>query len=438
MTVAPSATREGLARHFARSEYFLRSTLFVAIFLDIWVTASPFPNLSDPTTVEAAADGNLLGQIIAILLTSVLVVFAVANRLPVLRRLVTPVLVLIFIWFACSTLLSAHPALGLRRLLLASFVIFQAGMLVFLPGDRLHFARLLGLCSVLILVLCWGGVIVAPHLSIHQSTDIGEPILAGNWRGLFAHKNGAGASMVMLVIFGIYILRRLNAVLGAGIIVFASLFLFFTDSKSPMMLLPLALVFSVLFVRARRPVAKLIVLISVPVVIGALTIGSVELAALHTLVGQMMTDPSFTGRSVIWQFALDHIAERPVVGFGYEAFWQTEELVSRWTFLESWGLRAANAHNGFLNIAVETGLVGLVLTLGWVLVRPFIDHVRTSPGSVDSALNLMFIQIWLFGIYLCGFEAELFKNGSGVWFMMAVSIFGLRVQATAGHGTQAR
>ncbi len=63
--------------------------------------------------------------------------------------------------------------------------------------------------------------------------------------------------MGLLIIFGIYIFRRLHAVLGAGIIVFAALFLFFTDLKSPIMLLPLALIFGVLFVRVRKPVAKL-------------------------------------------------------------------------------------------------------------------------------------------------------------------------------------
>ena len=52
-----------------------------------------------------------------------------------------------------------------------------------------------------------------------------------------------------------------------------------------MMLLPLALMFGVLFVRVRKPVAKLIVLLSVPLIIGALTIGSVEVPALNTLVG---------------------------------------------------------------------------------------------------------------------------------------------------------
>jgi O-antigen ligase len=437
MTFAPFATRQSLARHSGRSERLLRSTLFLATFLQVWVTASPFPDPSDPITLEATNNGNLRGQIIAILLTSALALFAVVNKLSVFKRVVTPILVLIFLWFACSAVLSAYPGLALRRLVLAGFVIFQAAMFVFLPEDRLHFARLLAVGAALILILCWGGVFLAPHLSIHQSTDIAEPQLAGNWRGLFAHKNGAGASMGLLIIFGIYIFRGLNAVLGGSIVVFAALFLFFTDSKSPMMLLPLALIFGVLFVWVRRPEAKLFVLVSVPAIIGALTIGSVEVPALNKLVG-MMPDPTFTGRSIIWEFALDHIAERPLVGFGFEAFWQTDALVSSWTWLESWGFRASDAHNGFLNIAVTTGLVGLVLTLGWLLVRPFIDHIRTPPSSVDSALNLMFIQIWLFGIYLCGFESELFRNGSALWFMMAVSIIALHVQATADHRTEAR
>ena len=438
MTVAPSTTRGGLARHSARNERLMRSALFLATFLHIWLMASPFPDLSDASALEPSTNGNLRGQIIAILLTSALGAFAVASRLTLFKRVITPILVMIFLWFACSAVLSLYPALAARRLVLASFVIFQAAIFVFLPEDRIHFARLLALGALLVLVLCWAGVIFAPQLSIHQSTDLAEPELAGNWRGFFTHKNGAGAGMAVLIIFGIYIFRRLNAVLGSAIVAFAALFLFFTESKSSMALLPLALIFSVVFVRLHKAVAKLIVLISVLAIIGALTIGSVQFAAVNTLVGKLISDPTFTGRDAIWQFTLDHIAQRPIVGFGYQAFWVTDDLVNRWTWLESWGYRASDAHNGYLNIAVMTGLVGLVLTLGWVLVQPLLDHVRTSQGSVDSALNLLFVQCWLFGLYLCGFESELFNNGSAVWFMMAVSIIALRVQATTDHVAEAR
>ncbi|MBR1229041.1 O-antigen ligase [Bradyrhizobium sp. AUGA SZCCT0042] len=239
--------------------------------------------------------------------------------------------------------------------------------------------------------------------------------------------------MAILIIFGIYIFRALSGVLGSLIVALASVFLIFTESKSSIMLLPFALAVSVVFVRLRNTAAKLIVLICVPAIIGVLTIGSIQFAAVNALVNELMPDPTFTGRVEIWQFSLDHIAQHPIVGFGFQAFWGTSELVNSWTWRGSWGYRAPDAHNGYLNIAVMTGLVGLVLTLGWVLVRPFIDHVRTPPGRADPALNLMFIQTWLFGLYLSGFEAVLFTNGSVrvVWFMMVVSIFGLRLQARA-------
>jgi O-antigen ligase len=276
-------------------------------------------------------------------------------------------------------------------------------------------------------------VIFAPDLAIHQATDIAEPQLAGNWRGFFAHKNGAGAGMAILIIYGIYIIRTLSGLLGALIIAFAAVFLVLTESKSPIMLLPLALIVSIAFVRLRSPAAKLVTLISIPAIIAVLTIGSVEFGVVSGVVGKLMSDPTYTGRTDIWRFTLDHIAQRPIVGFGYQAFWGTADLVNSWTWLESWGYRASDAHNGYLNVAVMTGLVGLTLVLGWILVQPFRDHLRTPAERVDPALNIMFVQTWLFGLYLSGFESDLFRGGSIVWFMMAASVIGLRLQTAAAY-----
>jgi hypothetical protein len=44
---------------------------------------------------------------------------------------------------------------------------------------------------------------------------------------------------------------------------------------------------------------------------------------------------------------------------------------------------------------------------------------------------MLFLQIWLFGLCLSSFESELFNGGSVLWFMVVVSIIGLRYQATA-------
>jgi O-antigen ligase len=195
----------------------------------------------------------------------------------------------------------------------------------------------------------------------------------------------------------------------------------------------LVFVFSFVLPRIRNSTVKFAAAASVPAIIGIFTIGSVEFDSVHSLIVKFSHDPTFTGRNEIWRFALDHIAERPIIGFGYQAFWGTSELLNSWTFLQSWGLRASDAHNGFLNVAVMTGLVGLVLSLIWTFVQPLRDQIRTLPDRVDPALTTLFLQIWLFDLYISGFESELFDGGSIVWFMTIVSILGLRFQATTEH-----
>jgi O-antigen ligase len=413
------------------SDRLARDVLFLATFLFIWLTASPFPDLSDPKLLEPNGDGNFIGQVLAILVTLALAAFVFVKRTDVVRKALTPILVLTFLWFACSAALSLYPGLAARKLVLAALTVFQAAVFLLVPQGRDHFSRLLAVGALIVLLLCYAGVIFLPELSIHQSADLAEPDLAGNWRGFFTHKNGAGAGMVILVFIGIFVARTSGAFLGALIIALAAMFLVFTESKSPIRLLPVVLGLSFLLVRLRNPTAKFIVAIGVPAIIAVLTIGSVEFEAIHALLSGWISDPTFTGRDEIWSFALDHIAERPVVGFGFQAFWGTPELVSNWTYLKSWGYRASDAHNGFLNVAVMTGLVGLAVSMVWIFVQPLIDHIRTPADRTDPALNMLFLQIWLFGVCLSGFESELFSGGDVLWFMMVVSIIGLRYQATA-------
>jgi O-antigen ligase len=425
----PSSPLEGWDR-------LVRSALFLATFLQICLTAAPFPDLSDPALLNPVGDGNLGGQILAVLLTGSLAVFVFVKRLHLLVKAVSPILVLTFVWFAISATFSAHPDLAARRLVLAAFTIFQAAVWVLLPQDRDHFARLLAVGALIILALCYAGVIFAPEHSIHQAADIAGPYLAGAWRGFFTHKNGAGSAMVLLIFLGIFIIRSSSAILGTLIIALAAFFLAFAKSKSSVYLLPLALIFGVVLARLRSPAAKYVAAISMPVVMGVLTVGSVEFDSVHSLVAALLADPTFTGRDEIWRFALDHIAERPIVGFGYQAFWGTSELINSWNYLESWGYRASDAHNGFLNVAVMTGLVGLAVSLIWVFVQPLRDYNRTPPDRIDRALTMLFLQIWLFDLYLAGLGSEFFTGGSIMWFMTVASILGLRFQRTAEYASR--
>src|SRR5205085_11553451 len=159
-----------------------------------------------------------------------------------------------------------------------------------------------------------------------------------------------GAAMVTLIFIGIFLVRSFNAGIGALIIALAGVFLVFTDSKSPIRLLPLILAVSLLVAWIRRPSVQVLLALSLPLVINLVAVGSVSLDSIGSLVGSFVSDPTFTGRDVIWRFTLDHIAQRPILGFGFQAFWGTSDLLAAWSYLESWGYRATDAHNIYLNV----------------------------------------------------------------------------------------
>ena len=415
----------------AKSERLVRDFLFLAAFLLSWFTVSPFPDLSDPQSVTGGTAGNLVGQASAVLLTSALAAYVLVKRPPLLPRVVTLPLILALAAFAISAIHSSYPDVAGRRLLLAVFNIFQASVLLLLPAGREHFARLLAIAAIAVLAACYFGVAFIPQLSIHQATDVAEPGLAGDWRGFFTHKNGAGAGMVLLIFIGIFVYRTWNKSAGILIAVLAGIFLYFTHSKSSTNLLPIVLLLSFLIPRLRSPLLALMAILGAPFLLNLLSLGSVIFAPIHGLIEHLMTDPTFTGRNVIWRFALDHVAQRPLFGFGYESFWGMPNLVAEWNYLESWGYRASDAHNGYLNLAVTTGLVGLALALWWLIAQPFADYWRSRALGADRALTTLFLQIWLFTLCLGAFESVFFAGGSGLWFLMIAAIVGFRFQTLA-------
>lgn len=408
----------------AGGERLIRNFLFLATLLFSWFTTTPFPDLG--SRQPPAGAGDLLGQVIAVLLTAALAAFALFKRPPLLPRIVTLPLVLTLAAFAVSAVHSAYPGVAERRLVLAAFNIFQVAMLMLLPYGRTHFARLLAAAAIIVLAACYFGVVFLPQLSIHQATDIAEPNLAGDWRGFFTHKNGAGAAMVLLIFFAIFISRAWNRHVGAGIAIFAGIFLYFTHSKSPLNLLPVVLILSYLIPRLRGVLPMLGLIVGVPLALNLLSVGSVMFGPIHDLITHLMSDPTYTGRDVIWQFALAHVSQRPLFGFGYESFWQMPDLVAEWNYLESWGYRASDAHNGYLNIAITTGLVGLTMSMWWIVVQPFVDYRRARARGADRALATLLLQIWLFALCLGCYESVFFGGGNALWFLTLIAIFGFR------------
>jgi O-antigen ligase len=139
-------------------------------------------------------------------------------------------------------------------------------------------------------------------------------------------------------------------------------------------------------------------------------------------------DPTFTGRSAIWEFALAAVAEKPITGHGYAAFW--DDVTARQTAQGAeWATTAAHSHNSYLDLAVTIGLPGLVLVILVFVLAPLGNFQSARTHNRSRALAKLFLTVWLFGLYYGATETFLLERQNPIWFMFAVAVAGLHFLA---------
>ncbi|MBE9011502.1 O-antigen ligase family protein [Pseudanabaenaceae cyanobacterium LEGE 13415] len=204
----------------------------------------------------------------------------------------------------------------------------------------------------------------------------------GAWRGLYGHKNVFGSMMVMtfLAFFALPVERPLDRWIKRIGIGGAAALILLSTSRTALVLAFTLLALMWFYRNYRWQGKRSIVLGSLGVLVGgAVTVGILtNWVALLTALGR---DPTLTGRTYIWKVSLNYLLERPLFGFGRSSFWAPDSPYPRAisTYL-SQSFRAPHAHNGFIEIALDVGLVGLALFL-ICYVSGFLKALMRAYGS---------------------------------------------------------
>jgi exopolysaccharide production protein ExoQ len=135
------------------------------------------------------------------------------------------------------------------------------------------------------------------------------------------------------------------------------------------------------------------------------------------LVGAVGRNPTLTDRTYIWQSLLS-IETNPVVGTGYRSFFLGERLEKFW--LTHPGIN--EAHNGYLDIYLNLGVVGVVLLLVLLVAgyRTIWKRFRSSPPLASLGL-----AIWTLMLFYNITEAA-FDN-SLLWLSLMLTGIAVRV-----------
>ncbi|MEH2512179.1 exopolysaccharide production protein ExoQ [Nitrobacteraceae bacterium AZCC 1564] len=327
--------------------------------------------------------------------------------------------------FLCLAIALMHRGLGLflpREIMIYSMICLTSTIWSVNPYDTFKFAFLLFLyicsiagicqilaieafCKIIVKVLAFlilASVVMAvafPKHGIHQLGDSSEGFHVGLWRGVFIHKNLLGAAACTSVFIFLFFPRLVGTSFGFRVlcIAAATACLIFAQSAGSWVAICALLVFYCL-IRVVPVVGSVLVLIVFG--LSGLAFAAFSLFS-EDLVAVVGRDTTFTGRTYIWPVALDAVWQKPLLGFG--AYAGTADLMR--PLLVGW-IGSADAHNGYLDVLLGTGIVGLgslLVCISLVLARG-IGRVKMS-ASLERDCFMLLLIFPIASLFFSFFEA---------------------------------
>jgi exopolysaccharide production protein ExoQ len=281
---------------------------------------------------------------------------------------------------------------------LDTFLSFRRGIALFLASllgvyiasayDLRGQARLYLFTITLILVGSVIFALVLPQYGVMTGTH------AGRWNGVLSHKNVLGRVLAVYAVLLFYFSREITGVRWRWVwIGLAALTVVFTGSASAQMILIIfVLVFPLYRVLRTHPY----LFVGLTIIGGLIALGGIVWFALNTVTvfAWFGRDATLTGRTQLWDASLQMIAARPWLGYGYTASFTLDSPIIRALIWQD----APHAHNGWLDVALDLGLVGVTLfTLhnlrslwrGFAMLRATSDPIY--------GLVLVFVLVFLAG-----------------------------------------
>lgn len=126
------------------------------------------------------------------------------------------------------------------------------------------------------------------------------------------------------------------------------------------------------------------------------------------LAGAVGRDPTLTDRTKIWAVLLS-MHTNPMVGTGYESFWLGSRLAMVWQR----GFKVNEAHNGYLGLYLNLGMIGVLLVVGFLITsyRTICRRFTSSPS-----LASLFLAVWSVLLFYNMTEAAL--GGGLLWMIL--------------------
>lgn len=340
-------------------------------------------------------------------------------------------LILLLLLTLLSAAWSLDPEVTVRR---AVALLMSSSFAIYLVA-RFDLRTLLSLLVVSFLVFEVTGV-----AAVLEGTGVFRlPPYAGAWQGFTGQKNEFARTIALAValvpaavLLGVTDWKRtaiLTSVVALGMLFLAK------SATSLAAAFASVIVGPVLFVILGGAVLGIRLQIELRMILALTVIATLVFIAVW---GQQMVldllgrDPTLTGRTKLWQWALSRNEDRIWLGYGYRAFWIDDNTRYFFEFFPSWDKDPSgelsdsyagptHSHSGYIDTLLELGIVGLTM-LG-VTVAGGLVQLRSALGSGNNGVGLLFAILTAF-LLIYSYTAKSFlQHSEDLWFLFTVLYF---------------
>ncbi|MFP4241613.1 MAG: O-antigen ligase family protein [Chitinispirillaceae bacterium] len=241
------------------------------------------------------------------------------------------------------------------------------------------------------------------------------------WVGVTTHKNSLGQLVTVSLVFFLWAFFRkkwtwfdIPVVLGALWLLAGS-----GTASSKTSILVFFIGSMMLFALARLKNARILVIGFCSVLIVGFIWEVVLQLFLHTSTFELVVsstgrDATLTGRTDLWAEVIKIGMGHPFLGSGYGSFWLGDFSHNLWDIF-NWN--PSQAHNGYIDVFVDIGLIGLFLVILLVVAGVRSSYREITNGSEFGKFRLVLIlMIVLYNIS----ESSFAKPTSLLWFTFLI------------------
>ncbi len=239
------------------------------------------------------------------------------------------------------------------------------------------------------------------------------PELAGMWSGIFGHKNELGYMMAWSAGVSSHLalsMNRFRWLLWAIFGVSVCLIILSRSTTSLMILITMILLLPFYRIIQKTNYKLQVIMVSFALLL-LISISMLLLGNVESVVGASGKDLTLSGRTDLWEFIFAKIFERPWFGYGFYGFWDSSVAES----LRRQHPWASNAHNGFLEMTLELGIVGfLVFAAGLIrFVMMALNRIVSIAKKPEDYWSMQMLVI----IIIINFSEARLLGPSWNWLM---------------------